>query len=96
MSTLATQKYATRSKTYVDNIWVAHLAQVLDLADSGHIKAILKVADFDLLYSDLPARGGFASWTLFESRWRLYDSHTRTLIYHGEHTLSNLLVLNPK
>lgn len=42
--------------THLDDVWVVQLTQVLDLAHGRHVKAILKLAHFDLLDGDLTTR----------------------------------------
>ena len=39
-------------KTYFDDIGVMQFTQVLDLAHSGHVEAVLELANFDLLYGN--------------------------------------------
>lgn len=41
---------------HLDDVWVVQFAQVLDLTDGRHVKAILKLPHFDLLDGDLTTR----------------------------------------
>ena len=87
--------------THLDNVRVVQFTQVLDLAHGRHVKAILKLAHFDLLDGDLTTRRELSAWDML-ARQQLANisggrtkKERRTPIYDRIRSLSDFLVFHP-
>ena len=49
-------------RTYLDDIDMLQLAQVLHFAYGGHVEAVFELPDLDLLYGASPFAGRFSSY----------------------------------